>query len=270
MPVRMAPATASTLEPVDHDLEHGVHALGQRARGQRPDRRAKRVVGRRDHPRISARADLAAAADDAAWKRQNHAGHAVDRGDGGFGGGQRRGRGLGQDQEIAAGHALLLEAEALLQQALAFHHGNAPVPLAVHHLARLQPVTERAQRAAGRQAVGCVRQSVEAAGGGTREDGLADTLGQALAESLGVHGEQQHGDAGTRVRCLVGPQFALDGRFDLAGDHGRRKAGELGGGRPGPGVRGTGHDHARGPHAEGLGERVLDVDAANVHDGLPR
>ena len=52
---------------------------------------------------------------------------AVDRG---LGRGQRAVDVVGEDEEVAAANALLLHAEAFLQQALAFHHRHAPVALA--------------------------------------------------------------------------------------------------------------------------------------------
>jgi len=160
---------------------------------------------------------------------------------------------------------LLLHAEAFLQEALPFHHWHAPVALAVHDFARLEAVAEGAQGARGGHSVGHVRQAVEAAGGGAREHRLADALGEALAQAVAVHGEQQRRDAGARVGRFVGRELALDRRFALAGDDRGGKAGELQRRRTGPLHRPRGDHHARRAHAEGLGKSVFDENAAYLH-----
>src|SRR5216683_290778 len=82
-----------TVQAVDDDLEHRVHARRQRAldADASAQRRAVGVVGGRDHLLIALRANLAAAPDDAAWEREDDAAYSAHRVDGRF---RRRQRGL--------------------------------------------------------------------------------------------------------------------------------------------------------------------------------
>src|SRR5688572_12765505 len=253
------------VEPVEHDFEHGIDPVGQFGFRPRAHGRTVGVVGRGDHSRVAAGANLAAAADYAAGEREDHAGHALDRADSSFGCRQPAVAGLGEYQKVAAADALFLDAEALLQETLAFHDRNAPVALAADDLADLQLVAEHPERAAGGQPIGRVGKTVEAAGGRTRQHRLADALGQALAEAVHVHGEEQNGNPGTRVRCLRRRKLALNARFALAGDDRRGETGELQRRLARPFVGARRDDQPRRAHAERLGKRILDEDAANLH-----
>ena len=71
--------------------------------------------------------------------------------------------------------------------------------------------------------------------------------------------------AGTRVRRLRRRELALDARLALAGDDRRRETGELQRRLARPLVRARGDDQTGGAHAERLGKRVLDEDAADFH-----
>src|SRR5262249_24113268 len=144
--------------------------------------RAVGVVGRRDHLRVMFGADLAAAADDAAGKRQNHAADAAHRIRRRLGGRERRPVIARENQQIAAADRPL-DAKALLNQELAVHHRDAPVAAAVEKLARLVLVAEVTQQAADRNALLTVRQTVEARGGRTRQDALTDAVDEALTET---------------------------------------------------------------------------------------
>jgi hypothetical protein len=170
-----------------------------------------------------------------------------------------------QDEEIAATDALLLDAEAFLEQRLTFHDGDAPEALTADDLADLKSVAEDAQRAAGRQAVGRLGEAVEAADGRTRQHRLPDPFGQALAQTLHVHREEQHRHAGTRVRRLGRRELAFDCRLALAGDHRGRETGELERGFTRPACVAACDDEAHRAHAEGFGKGVLDQYPADSH-----
>ena len=86
--------------------------------------RAQRVVRRR-RQRAVARADLAAAARDAAREGEDHARHAPDRRDGARRGAERLAGGPAQDQEVPARHALA-HAAPVVHHELAVHDRNAP------------------------------------------------------------------------------------------------------------------------------------------------
>src|SRR5262249_31092270 len=157
------------------------------------------------------RSDLAAAADDAAGKRQDDAAHLAHRVGGGLGGRERGCLIARQDQEVAAADRLL-HAERLLDEELAVHDRNAPVALAVEELARLVLVAEVAQEAADGDALLALRQAVETRGGRARQDALTDAIDEALTEAGGVEREQQDADAGSAVRRVVGSELRFDAR----------------------------------------------------------
>jgi hypothetical protein len=84
---------------------------------------------------------------DAARKRQDDIPHAAHCDRRALGGGERRDRVAGEDEEIAAADTLR-ETDPLLAHELAVHHRDAPVPPAVDQLGDLEAVAEVAQAAA--------------------------------------------------------------------------------------------------------------------------
>src|SRR5262249_20357922 len=120
-------------------------------------------------------------------------------------------------------------------------------------------VAEVTQQAADRNALLTVRQTVEARGGRTRQDALADAVDEALTETGGVEREQQNADAMPAIGRVVGWELRFDARLALAADHRRREAGHRLRRRPGP-ARRLRRDHdARRAHVERLGKRVGDA-----------
>src|SRR6185437_15295813 len=122
--------------------------------------------------------DLAAAAHDPTRKRENHPRHSRHRAHRRLGSLERRVLALGEDEEIAAADAASLS-EALLDEELALHHGQPPVAHAVYHLAPLESVGKGAERLADGNALGGIGETVEAGGGGARENCLPDALDHA-------------------------------------------------------------------------------------------
>src|SRR5881628_2285958 len=131
------------ISPVQHDLEHAVHAVGEHGLGDRPERGIEGIVGRRHHVLVALRAHLAAAPHHAAREREDHARETGHRDHGGLGGGQRGVRILRQDQEIPATHAFQ-HPEGFLDEELPLHDRQAPVALPANQLARLKPISEHA------------------------------------------------------------------------------------------------------------------------------
>src|SRR5678816_3671003 len=115
------PIDRRRVETVEDDFQHRVDAVRQLRLRARTYGRAVRVVGGRDHALVMSRADLAAAADDAAGEWKNHSGHSLDRLHCRFGCRESGIDAASKDQEISAADAFLLDAEALLDEALAFH-----------------------------------------------------------------------------------------------------------------------------------------------------
>jgi hypothetical protein len=220
------------------------------------------MVRRRHLPRV-ARADLAAAARDAARERQDRALHRPHRGGRRLRRAQCRRHVLGQDDDVAAADALD-DPEALLDEELALHHRNAPVAASVEHLARLPAVTEVAQLAPH---VGLLLgvQAVEAGSRRARQHGHADALDEPLAQPFRVGGEQQHGDARAAVGGLRRVELALDPRLALAPDHRRGEARQRARRVLRPAGRVGGDHYPRAPHRERLGERVLDPGVVEPH-----
>ncbi len=96
---------------------------------------------------------------------------------------------------------------------------------------------------------------------GLVEHALADAVAQLALELLGLHGEEQHGNAGAAVGRLLGLQLALDPGLGAAGNHrsGKARHGARGDERPFQGGRGD--DDPRADHGKGLGEGLDDGDA---------
>src|SRR5207344_783652 len=134
---------------------------------------------------------------------------------------------LREDQEVAAADAVLLDAEALLQQAFAFHHRHAPVTLAADDLADLKLVAEHPQRPAGRHTFGRIRQPVEAVGRRAGKHSLADTLDEPFSEAVNVGREDQNTHAKTSIKRLFEQQHPFDRRFALAYNDKRHKPSKL-------------------------------------------
>ena len=150
--------------------------------------------------RLVARADLAAAPDDAAGEGEDDAGHRADRLDGGLRGAEGGGLVRGEDQEVAAGDRAL-HAERVLAEELAVHHRHPPVAPAVELLAGLVAVAEEAEQPADLDRLLAGQEPVEAGGGGAGHHALADAVDQRLAERRGVEPEDQeaHARAGRRA-----------------------------------------------------------------------
>src|SRR3954464_9252606 len=87
---------------------------------------------------------------------------------------ERRRRVVGEDDDVAAADALH-DPEALLDEELALHHRDAPVPPTAEHLAPLPAVAEVPQETPDGHLVAAA-QAVEARGGRAGEHGLADAL----------------------------------------------------------------------------------------------
>ena len=159
MPAAMAAPTAGFVDAVDHDLVGAVGAVGQSRFDAAAQRGAIGVGGRGLEPLV-ARADLAAAAGDAAGKRRDHARQRCDRLD----------RPAGRGQAAAAWRPCrimlppatpLSTSTSVFDQELAVHDRNSPVAAAADLLALLKAVAEEAdvscpaesrlRRAAGRR-----------------------------------------------------------------------------------------------------------------------
>ena len=174
-------------------------------------------------------------------------GHRADGLDGRLRGVERRGLVRGQDQEVAA-RDRALDAERVLAQELAVHHGHPPVAPAVELLAGLVAVAEEAEVPADLDRLLAGREPVEAGGGGAGHHALADAVDQRLAERRGVEAEDQEAHAGPAVGRLGRRQVGLDARLGVAADHRRRVAGRQRGGRAGP-RRPSPRSRSRGPRA---------------------
>ena len=256
-----------TIQAVHHDLQHRVHTLRELAVDAIPsaERRTVRVVGGRHHVLVFLRADLAAGPDDPAGERQDDAAQLAHRVHRGF---RCRESGTllrGQDQEIAAANRFL-NAEGFLDQELALHHGNAPVPLSRQKLARLEAIAEVTQLPADGHSLGRLGQAVEACGGRAREHRLPDAIDELSLKSFGVEAEQQHAHARPKVGCGIGIQFRLDTCLDLAPDDRRGEPGQRLGGRPRPRRRLRRDHHPCRTHTEGLGERVDNPDSVALQN----
>src|SRR5439155_9396697 len=166
--------------------------------------------------------------------------------------------------ELSAAPALQ-HPERLLDQDLPFHDRQAPVALPSDHLARLEPVTEHAQRPPDREPIGRTGKAVEAGRGGAGEHRLSEPDDQLLWEALLIHREKQHADPRSLIRRLGGRELPLDSRLALAADHRRREPRELDRRLPSP-LRGPPRDHdPRHPHRERFSERIRDRDAVDLH-----
>jgi hypothetical protein len=172
-----------------------------------------------------------------------------------------------EDEDVAAADRLG-GADTVVAQELAVHHGDAPVAAPVQALADLMAVAEIAESTAQLQGR-TVGEAREAGSAGAGQHALADAVAQLLLQVLRRHAEDEHGEAGAAVGSLFCRQGSLDAGLAAAGDDGGGEAREAlrGRGRPFQGIGGD--QDARGRHAEGLGERVLDRDAVDDHGRAP-
>ena len=163
----------------------------------------------------------------------------------------------GEDQEVAA-RDRALDAEQVLAEKLAVHHGHPPVAPPVELLARLVPVAEEAEHPADLDGLFARPEAVEAGGGRAGHHALADAVDQCLAEGSGVDAEDEKAHSRPAVRRLAGRDVGLEARLGVTADHrGRVPGGQRGGGaRPAGRLRGD--DGPSRAHLERFGERVLD------------
>ena len=161
-------------------------------------------------------------------------------------------------------------AESLLGGELAVHHRNPPEAAIAERLADLPAVAEVAERAADgdRFEFGVDRQAVVAGGGRAGHHALADALHQGGLQRIPAEGEGQDGDPRAAVGRLIGSEGSFDRCFRVAGDHAGGVAGHRPSGDLGPSGRVGGDDQTSGGHREGLGERVGDPDAVDLHERL--
>ncbi len=167
---------------------------------------------------------------------------------------------LAEHKQIAAAHRFLGETGLVLADELPAHHRNAPIAAAADDLGHLPAVAEEAQGRAELQLL-LAFEPGKAGRARARQHALADAVAQLLLELVGIHGEEQHGDAGPSVGRLLLGERALDAGFRAAGDH---RGGEAGHGARGdhrPFQRGRRDDDPRADHGKGLGKRLDNRDA---------
>ncbi len=184
-------------------------------------------------------------------------------------GGEHRRVRLAEHEQIAAADRLLGQAGGRLAEELAVHHRDAPESPPRHQLRHLPAVAEESERGAELQLL-LAFEPGEAGRTGAGQHALADAVAQLPLQLLGVHGEEQHGDAGAAVERLVGREHALDAGLRAAGDHRGGEAGHGAGGDQRPFERGRGDDDARADHRKGLGEGLDDGDAFDLQFGHGR
>ena len=249
-------------QPVDDDLHHGLDPERKLGVDRGFQRRAIGVVGRGDLALVFG-ADLRARAHDPARERRDDALDLADGLDRALARGEHGGMRFAEHEEIAAAHRLLGEAGGRLAQELAVHDRDAPEPPPAHHLRHLPAVAEEAQRRPELQLLLAI-ESGEAGRARARQHALTDPVAELALELVGVHGEEENGDAGTAVQRLVGGKRPLDAGFSPAGDHRSGEAGHGAGGDQGPFEGGRGDDDPRAHHGKGLGERLDDGNALEL------
>src|SRR3989475_12669010 len=153
--------------------------------------RSEGLVRRREHVLVALGAYLAPAPHHAAREREDDSREVGHREDGRLGRGEGGVRVLGEDQEVAAAHALL-HPERFLDQDLPLPDRHPPVAPPADHLAPLKPVAEHPQRLADGESVGCGGGGVGAGrrggGGGGLPPGNGRGSGWGRREISGVAG----------------------------------------------------------------------------------
>ena len=194
-----------------------------------------------------------------------HVRHGADGVDGALGHLQQSGAVVAEDEHVAATHGVGGDAGGLLDDELAVHDGHAPEALLAEALGRLEAVAEEARALAEADALFGFDAGV-AGRAGARQHALADAVLELRPDRFRREAEQQHAHAGAPVRRLLGLQFAVDADLGAAADDRGAEAAHGDGRLARPAGRVGGDDDARAAHAEGLGERIVDCYAVDLHD----